>query len=144
MSKEKRLKLKRERQKKINIREMALRRNSKAILGSDKLMERMIRDHQDVLQNIEFILVTIYRKDYDIDDHIIANALRAAITGNVTEDNKAISLNEDLEAIRQFRSDVSDDTWRDGLRTLLQSIHRHSSLEPGSTEYLDFVSEFIL
>ncbi|HUT46116.1 MAG TPA: hypothetical protein VMX36_07500 [Sedimentisphaerales bacterium] len=46
--------------------------------------------------------------------------------------------------MRRFRSDVSDDIWRDGLRTVLQSVQRHSNLRPGEREYLDFVSDFIL
>jgi len=107
-------------------------------------MKRMTQDHQDVLQNIEFVLVTRYREDHSIDDRIIADALEAAIHGDTPEDTLAQSLNKSLEGIREFRSDVSDDVWRDGLRTVLQSVHRHSSLTPGSRAYLDFVSAFVL
>jgi len=144
MSKLKRLKRKRVLQKKANIRQMVLQRNSSTTLGSRKLLKRMTRDHQDVLQNIEFVLVTGYRDDGNIDDRIVAEALKAAIHHGVPEDPRAISLNEGLEGIRELRSDVSDDIWRDGLRTVLQSVHRHSSLKPGSRGYLNFVSDFIL
>ncbi len=112
------------------------------MLGSRKLLKRMPRDHLDVLQNIEFILVTDYRDDRSIDDCIVADALIAAILDAEPEDSRAQSLNESLENIRELRSDVSDDIWRDGLRTVLQSVHRHSSLIPGCRWYLDFVSDF--
>ena len=142
MSKVKRLKRKRALQKKSNIRQMALQKHSKVMLGSRKLLKRMPRDHLDVLQNIEFILVTGYRDDRSIDDRIVADALKAAINGNVPDDPRSVSLNDGLESIREIRSDVSDDVWRDGLRTVLQSVHRHSSLKPGCRWYLDFVSGF--
>jgi uncharacterized alpha-E superfamily protein len=144
MSKLKRLRRKRALQKKANIREMSLRRNLSATVGPRKLMKRMTQDHQDVLQNIEFVLVTQYREDRSIDDRIIADALEAAIHGDTPEDTLAQSLNESLEGMREFRREISDETWRDCLRTVLQSVHRHSSLRPGSRGYLDFVSDFIL
>jgi len=144
MSKVKRLKRKRALQKKANIRQMASQKNLGATLGPRKLMKHMTRDHPDVLQNIEFVLVSGYRSDRSIDDHIVADALKAAIYGEVSDDARAQSLNESLENIREIRSDISDDVWRDGLRTVLQSVHRHSSLIPGSRAYLDFVSDFIL
>jgi len=144
MSKLKRLRRKRALQKKANIRQMSLQRNSKAMLGSGKLLKRMTRDHQDVLQNIEFILVSGYRDDHSIDDCIVADALKAAIRHDVPQDPRAASLHEGLRGVRELRADVSDDIWRDGLRTVLQSVHRHSGLKPGSRGYLDFVSDFIL
>ena len=107
-------------------------------------MKDMTRDHQDILQNIEFILVTRHREDRSIDDRIVADALKAAINGDMPEDTFAQSLNESLEGMREFRSDVSDEIWRDCLRTVLQSVRRHSNLTPGSRGYLDFVSDFIL
>lgn len=116
----------------------------KETLRSCKLMKRMSRDHLDVLQNIEFILVSAYRKDKTIDDRIVAGALQAAIDNDVSQDDRAISIKKSLQDIREFRGDVSDDIWQAGLRTVLQSVHRHSDLYQDSTEYLDFVSEFIL
>jgi len=123
---------------------MALKKNLGATLKPRESMKRMARDHLDILQNIEFALVSRYRNDRSIDDRIVADALRAAILGTAPEDIRAQSLNEGLEDIREIRSDVSDDIWRDGLRTVLQSVHRHSSLIPGSRGYLDFVSDYIL
>ncbi len=111
--------------------------------GSGKLMKRMQKDHLDVLQNIEFALVERYREDSTIDDRIIAEVLKAAIDNVVPQNERAASIKESLQGIRELRSDIPDDIWRDGLRTVLQSVHRHSDLKPGSTDYLDFVCEFV-
>ncbi len=144
MSKLKRMRRKRAEQKKANIRMMSLNGGTKETPGSGKLLKRMTRDHQDVLQDIEFVFISRYREDNRIYDRIVANALKAAIGGDTAEDALVESLNKDLEGVRLFRSDVSDDIWRDGLRTVLQSVQRHSNLRPGEREYLDFVSYFIL
>lgn len=143
MSKLKRLRRKRAQRKQANIRLVAAKRDSKATLGSDKLMGRMVRDHQDVLQNIEFILVSGYREHHSINDRSVADALKAAIHDDVLQEPRVISLKEGLEGVGQLRSEISDDIWRDCLRVVLQSVHRHSSLSPGSRGYLDFVSDFI-
>jgi len=143
MSKLKRMRRKRAARKKANISLMSLPGRSKESQVSGNLLKRMVRDHQDILQNIEFVLVSAYRNDQSIDDRIVAEALKAAIRNEAAEDALAESLNEGLEETRLFRSDVSDDIWRDGLRTVLQSVHRHSNLRPGEREYLDFVCDFI-
>lgn len=143
MSKVKRLKRKRALQKKANICQMALQKKFGATLRPRKSMKRMARDHLDVLQNIEFALVSGYRSERSIDDRIVADVLIAAILDAEPEDSRARSLNESLENIRVLRSDISDDIWRDGLRTVLESVHRHSILKPGSRGYLDFVSDYV-
>jgi len=144
MSKLKRMQRQRAAQKKANIRLMALHSNNREMPGSGKLLKRMVRDHHDILQNIEFVFISRCREDHRIDDRIVADALKAAIRGDTAADALAESLNRDLEAMRQLRSDVSDDIWRDGLRTVLQSVQRHSNLRPGEREYLEFVCYFIL
>ena len=144
MSKLKRIQRKRADQKKANIRLMSLHGGTKETPGSGKLLKRMVRDHQDVLQNIEFVFISRYREDGRIDDRIVADILKAAIHGDMPEDALAESLIKELEEILLFRSEVSDDIWRDGLRVVLQSVHRHSDLRPGEREDLDFVSYFIL
>ena len=144
MSKLKRMQRKRADRKNSNIRLMSLHGGTKEAPGSGKLLERMVRDHQDLLQNIEFIFISRYREDRRMDDRIVADALKAAIHGDTAEDALAESLNKGLEEMRRFRSDVSDDIWRDGLLTVLQSVQRHSYLRPGEREYLDFVSDFIM
>jgi len=125
-------------------RKLGLQKDSKVMKGSHKLLKRMQRDHLDLLQNIEFILVTKYREDPTIDDRVVAEVLKAAIDNNAPQDKQAASIKESLQGIREIRSDIPDEIWRDGLRTVLQSVHRHSSLKPGSRGYLNFVSDFIL
>jgi len=144
MSKLKRMRRKRADQKKANIRLMSLHGGTKEATGSGKLLKRMTRDHHDLLQNIEFIFISEYRDDRRIDDRIVADTLKAAIRGDTAGDALAESLNKGLEEMRRFRSDVSDDIWRDGLLTVLQSVQRHSNLRPGEREYLDFVCDFIM
>ncbi|MDH4241711.1 MAG: hypothetical protein OEW48_19295 [Phycisphaerae bacterium] len=129
--------------KKANRRGGARRKSLKETLEENKLIKRMSRDHLDVLQNIEFILVKRYNEDSGIDDRIIADALKAAIGNEIPKDDRAVSIKESLQYMHEIRGDVSDDIWKAGLRTVLQSVQRHSYLQPGSTEYLDFVSEFI-
>ena len=144
MSKVKRLKRKREMQKKANIRRMDSHKKLCATLKPRKSMKHMARHHLDILQNIEFIIISRYRSDRSIDDRIVADALRAVILDTEPEDTRALSLSESLEGIREIRADISDDIWQEGLRTVLQSVHRHSNLTPGCRRYLDFVSDFVL
>lgn len=143
MSKVKRLKRKRALQKKANIRRMALLKHKSVGLKPRRSMKRMARDHLDVLQNIEVILLSEYENDGSIDDRIVADALRAAVLNTNPDDDSAQFLKERLAQIREVRSDVPDDIWCDGLRTILQSVFRHSSMKPGCTWYLDFVSAMV-
>ncbi|MCX5636130.1 MAG: hypothetical protein NTX52_00350 [Planctomycetota bacterium] len=124
-------------------RKLGLQGDKEVMRGSHKLLKRMRRDHLGLLQNIEFFLIKRYQEDSTIDDRLVAEALKAAIDNNAPQDEQAASIKESLQGIREIRSDVSDDIWRDGLRTVLQSVHRHSSLKPGSRGYLNFVSDFI-
>ncbi len=89
MSKLKRMRRKRAAQKKTNIRLMSLHSGTREAPGSGKLLKRMTRDHQDVLQNIEFIFIAKYREDRRIDDRIVADTLKAAIHDEVPEDDRA-------------------------------------------------------
>ena len=139
-----RLKRKTIRRNTTGVRERLSQGSSRATSGSGKSWKRVVREHQDVLQNIEFALVAEYRNDRTIDDCIIAEVLKSAIHNNAPTDDRAQSLDRGLREIRQLRSDVPDDVWRDCLRTILQSVRLHSSLKQGSKGYLNFVSDYIL
>ena len=105
--------------------------------------QRMLRDHADVLQNVEFSLVNAAKDSGEIDDHCVKRILLNAIQGKSSEDpivEWALNL---LAAVRDQRRDVSDDLWRDALRVIYASLHRHSSCEPGDTFYLRFVSRYV-
>jgi hypothetical protein len=144
MSKLKRIRKKRAAQKKANIRQMSLNSEFKETLGTRKLLRRMTRDHLDVLQNIESVFISAYHEDGSIDDRVIAEVLKAAIRDEEPVSARAQWISDDLDEIRNLRPDVTDDIWRDGLKTVLQSVQRHSDLRPGECEYLDFVSYCML
>jgi hypothetical protein len=112
------------------------------LLGAGRL-KHMARNHEDVMQNIEFLLVTSWREDPSIDDRIASQALRAAIAGKETDDPQAAELLDGLRQIRAMREDVTEPVWRGALRVVDDSVHRHSSCRPGETEYLRFASQFI-
>ena len=143
MSKLKRMRKKQAARKKASIRQMSLHGGLRETQATGKLLKRMTRDHVDVLQNIEFTIISAYDKDDSLDDRIIAEVLHAAIRDEVPDDARAQSLHEDLIEMRHLRANVSDDIWRDGLRTVLQSVQRHSNLWPDERSYLDFVSDFV-
>jgi hypothetical protein len=107
------------------------------------LMKHMARDHQDVLQNIEFVLVTLRRRDPEIDDRAVSAALRASVAGKEPDDPRAASLFQNLAQIRAMREDLSDEVWHGALRVVDESVRRHSQCRPGETGYLRFVSQYI-
>lgn len=103
----------------------------------------MTHDHPDILQNIEFVLVTAHREDPSIDDVAVLSALRAALFANEPTEARAQDILARLAGTRQFRADVDDRLWKDGLRVVIDSVRTHSDLRAGSTGYLDFVSGFV-
>ncbi len=114
------------------------------MFGHQSLFDKMVHNHQDILQNIEFAIISEYRHDSKIEDRIVAEALKAFILNTEPQDKSVDRLKQTLESARRLRDDVSDDLWTDGLRVVLRSVHDHSDLEPGSTHYLDFINEFIV
>ena len=112
--------------------------------ASRGLEARMMQEHLDVLQNIEFVFVTEAREDGEIDDSVIAKALKTAITGTETEDPVVADVVEALADLRDMRDDISDELWNDGLRVVYTSVRRHSTCRPGDYDYLRFASQFIV
>jgi hypothetical protein len=108
-----------------------------------KIFREMTTRHTDVLENIEFVLVDAYRKDDKIDDRIVALALKAAINGQNSADELAAMIFNRLSLTRQQRKDVSDEIWTNGLKVVLESVHTHSDIEPGDTDYLDFAAKYL-
>lgn len=109
-----------------------------------RAMQRMARDHLDVLQNIEFSLVEVWEEDPTFDDAAALAALTAAGLGDTTADDprvqRALSL---LGNIRQMRSDVDETTWQNALRVVIDSVRTHSQFRPGEVSYLAFVANYI-
>jgi len=141
-TKQKRQRQKRTQQRKANIQTVTL--HQKSDRASYKLIRRMTRDHPDVLQNIEFALVSAYREDRRLDDSTIAETLRAAIRGLEPGSVLAGQVRIRLEGVREMRADIEDSLWLDGLRVILDSLHNHSDAKPGSTGYLSFASRFVV
>ena len=108
-----------------------------------KLLKRMVRDHPDVLQNIEFALVTCHRQDRSLDDRVVDAALRASLANQPPEDPRVAIVFKSLASIRETRHSVPDDVWSDCLRVVQDSVHTHSARAPGEIAYLAFVSQYI-
>jgi hypothetical protein len=108
-------------------------------------MKEMARDHQDVLQNIEFALVNAHRADARVDDGVVLAALTACRTGKSKESDepRVLDVVDLLDEIRALREDVADDVWAECLQVVEDSVRRHSDRRPRETSYLDFAARFI-
>jgi hypothetical protein len=114
-----------------------------------RLLGSIIRDHMDLLQNIEFALVTTWKEDARVDDAAVYAALRA-----VREDDEARSplAGEAAAAVRGILDwrrqnlephELSKPLRRAACKKIMGSIRNHSSCTPGDTGYLRFVSQFV-
>ncbi|KKM00152.1 hypothetical protein LCGC14_1807290 [marine sediment metagenome] len=120
-------------------RKMA-RKQMKSGRGS---MTRMSRDHQDVLQNIEFALVSTWRHRDDVDDKACHAAIESMLTRRQPRDEAASALSDQLLVVRAERDDVPERLWQDGLRVVADSIRTHSQRRPSEQAYLNFVGQYI-
>ena len=120
------------------------RRNYERKEKLEKIFKQMTRDHLDVLQNIEFSIVSTCCDRSDIDDRIIASALKTAIVGGEPADALSAMLISNLTNTRRKRADVSDTIWANGLKVVLQSVHTHSDAWPGDREYLKFIQNYVV
>jgi hypothetical protein len=120
------------------------RRNYERKERPEKIFKQMTRDHIDVLQNIEFSIVSACRGHSGIDDNIIASALKAAIAGDEPADELSALLINDLANTRRMREDVPDTIWTNGLKVVLQSVHNHSDARPGDRDYITFVQNYVV
>ena len=111
----------------------------------EKIYKRMTRDHLDVLQNIEFAIVSACRRHEDIDDSIIASALKTAIAGSEPVGELSAVLVDDLAQIRQIRGEpIPGNIWTDGLKVVLWSVRNHSDAQPGDRDYLAFIQNYVI
>jgi hypothetical protein len=109
-----------------------------------KIFREMTRDHVDVLQNIEFCIVSAAREDRKIDDRAVASALKATIAETMPTNEIAAKLTGELENARLLRSDVDESIWKNGLKVVLESVHTHSNAQPGDYDYLSFISDYVI
>lgn len=111
--------------------------------SSDKLRRTISKNHMDLLQNIEFVLVRHYRDNDDIDDNMCADALRSVVKDKPLTNPYSISMAEELLSLKASRGDVDDKLWIDSCRVVLNSINDHSTLAPGNRGYLTFMKQFV-
>ena len=133
--------------------ELALRRRArrpdptfqaaKPLKASNSCQQRMVRDHLDVLQNIEFSLVETSQQIEKFDDRDIEQVLRRTIQSTAPDDPVIEEGIDHLKAARAMRDDISDDVWQDGLRVAFASLKRHSQCQPFETSYLRFIEQFM-
>ena len=142
-TKAKRDKRKRLKTRKDNAHLLALRAQDRLLSCSRKVYLRMTEDHPDVLQNIEFALVSAWHRDATIDDYAVKQALIACIREVPVREIDSMLVQQMLDDVRTLRDDVADELWRDGLRVILGSVNNHSSAAPGEREYLCFAEQFV-
>lgn len=113
--------------------------------ASIRTMERIAGRHVDLLQNIEAAILDCYRRDLDnaIDDASVLKALRQFLLGRKLDDSPQGLLVEALNAVREFRSEVPDELFRDAVRVVMASVETHSTLSRGETSYLEFIQGFL-
>jgi hypothetical protein len=108
-----------------------------------KIFEEMTENHVDVLENIEFVIVSTWREDRRIDDKEVAVALKSLIKEEAAKDEIAGRIIKAIENTRLIRADVSDEIWIKGLKVVLESVYTHSEAEEGDRFYLEFAEMFI-
>lgn len=105
-------------------------------------MKRMAREHEDVLNAIETVLVRAYRADSEVHDQQAEAALIEAVRGTDPTDLRVADMVAGLRTARG-RLDVPDDIWIEALRVVLNSVRTHSKVERVENAYLDFIDEYI-
>jgi hypothetical protein len=109
-------------------------------------MKHMVRDHVDLLQNIEASLIAYASNDASVDDRALEEAL-GILRRNKENIEDAEPHVQDiclyLDELRTRRADVSDTIWLGALRTVQDSVRRHSSLNPGDKGYIEFVQDYV-
>ena len=114
--------------------------------GQPPLSMKVEEEYLDVLQNIDFTLVSYARHDPSIDDDVVDRALQVCMHRTDAADDadpRVLTLCEALERMRGSREDVADNIWRAALRTVDESVRAHSDLMPGEKTYLQFIEPYV-
>jgi len=110
---------------------------------AEKIFREMTEHHVDVLENIEFAIIKVWRENERIDDHAVVAALKAVIEGTTPDSEESRLLVKAIENARRLRRDVSDEIWVKGLKVVLGSVYTHSEAGQGDVFYLEFADMFI-
>jgi|GEM_PF-1377277 len=113
-----------------------------------RLLGSIVRDHPDLLQNIEFALVETWKEDVSVDDAAAYEALRAVREDDAAHSPPAASAAAAVRAIFDWRQSLEPDGLSRALRRaackkIMRSIRNHSGCTPGERGYLCFVSPFV-
>ena len=121
-----------------------LRKMARAQAKANKgLMNRMVRNHQGLLQEVESCLVKAFQESKAVDDRACHAAIEAVLMGQTPQESVAAMLATRLNQLRLKQQGISDDQWKDALRVVDRSIRNHSQRRPGEVDYLVFVNMFI-
>lgn len=107
------------------------------------ISRKMQRDHIDVLQNIEFVIVKAFKENPDVDDAAVREALVATLNFREPVGDAACQVRDSIRAAREMRATLAESIWLDGIRVVLDSVKNHSEFKPGETSYLRFVQPFV-
>jgi hypothetical protein len=108
-------------------------------------LKHIVRDHIDILEDIEMVMLAYAEESPEVDDRTIDEAL-----GLLRRKNESIrdaelhvkSLCHLMSHIRARHGDVSDTIWLGALRTVQDELRRHSSLNPGEKTYIEYVTNY--
>jgi len=107
------------------------------------VFKRTVREHEDLLEDIETLFVTAARTTGLVDDAACHDAIEALLTGRAPRSPIAALLVDKLCRRRKMRADASENAWQDALRVVAASIRNHSARLPGQVDYLLFIGFFI-
>ena len=100
----------------------------------------------DGLQHVEFAFAALARRDSQLDDASILEAVQMFLKGSAPGEStspKVAELRALIGATRETRTNVPDREWEANLRTVAQSVRRHSKLDPGERSYIEFILRYV-
>jgi hypothetical protein len=107
---------------------------------------RLAPNRPDGLQHVEFAFAALAKKDLEVDDRAVLEAIQLALKGSKAEEStapKVAELRALIESVRETRTNVSDSEWANTLRSVVKSVRSQSGLEPGERDYLDFIGRYL-
>lgn len=136
---EKQQRLRKRRQREGRQPQASVESNRLRASESEKL--RFTENHPLILREIETSIVSCHR-ELEIDDSVVANAMRASIRAISASSDKSQALVDYLERARK-NCGCDVDTWQTGLRVLYLSLTNVSRCRPNDLRYLEYAEKFL-
>ena len=114
----------------------------KQAMDERKLLHHVVREHEEVLRDIEAVFARAFQQAEDVDDAVALECLEAVLEGRAPRDARALVLVGRIERVRGRHRYLPEQDWGDSLTVVMQSVRRHHLGIPGSVNYLHFVSAF--